>query len=146
MPTFTPPQLKKALTEAGFLVFRTQGDDVTLAERVRENLIMDSGVRVRVTDPLQVRIVLKAQRADFPTEEDSRLFELVRKLAEPATRAGFTEVGHAAVPVTDPSDKAKTLETFYEVVLSKDAAGLEDALESVRFAMTLEKMVAKPPP
>jgi hypothetical protein len=37
MATPTQQELKKALAQAGFLVFRTQGDDIILAERVRAN-------------------------------------------------------------------------------------------------------------
>jgi hypothetical protein len=138
----TPQQLKKALSDAGFLVFRTQGADVILAERVRDNLIMDSGVRVRASEPLQVRVVLKAQRADFPHEDEALLFQRVRTLAAVALTAGFAEVDASVVPVMDPSDAQRTLDTFYEVVLAREADGLDTALEGVRFALTLEKMVA----
>jgi hypothetical protein len=139
----TPQQIKKALADAGFLVFRTLGDEIVLAERVRENLIMDSGVRLRASSPLQVRIVLKAQRGDFPGEEEARLFDRVRELAGPAISDGFKEVDTAVVPVPDPTDERRTLDTFYEIVLAKDAAGLDVALDGVRFALTLEKMVAQ---
>ena len=40
MPNFNPQQLKKALVDAGFIIFRTLPDEVVLAEHgVRENLI-----------------------------------------------------------------------------------------------------------
>jgi hypothetical protein len=136
-------ELKKALSDAGFLVFRTQGEDVVIAERVRENLIMDSGVRLRAGEPLQVRIVLRVQRGHFPGEDEARLFERVHVLAAPAVSGGFAEVARSVVPVVDPSDSQRTLDTFYEIVLAKDAAGLDVALEGVRFAMTLERMVAE---
>ena len=136
-------QVKKALSDAGFLVFRTQGDDVVIAERVRENLIMDSGVRLRATDPMQVRIVLRVQRGHFPGEDEARLFERVRDLAAPALSGGFEEVGKSVVPVSDPADSQRTLDTFYEIVVAKDVDGLDVALDGVRFAMTLERMVAE---
>lgn len=143
MPSLTPQELKKALSEAGFLVFRTMGDEILLAERVRENLIMDSGVRVRASEPLQVRVVLKAQRGDFPGEDEARLFERVRKLAQPALSGGFTEVNQSVVPVLDPGDAQRTLDIFYEIVLAKDATALDSALDGVRFALALERMVAQ---
>jgi hypothetical protein len=136
-------QVKKALSDAGFLVFRTQGDDVVIAERVRENLIMDSGVRLRATDPMQVRIVLRVQRGHFPGEDEARLFERVRHLAAPALSGGFEEVAKSVVPVSDPADSQRTLDTFYEIVVAKEVVGLDVALDGVRFAMTLERMVAE---
>jgi hypothetical protein len=145
MPSFTPQQLKKALVAAGFEVFRTSGEDVVLADRVRENLILDSGVRLRASSPLQVRIVLRAQKADFPSEGERELFDRVRKLAGPALSDGFREVATAVARVTDPADKERTLDTFYEVVFAKDVDALESALPALKFAMSLEKTAANSP-
>ena len=139
MPQHTPQQLKKALVAAGFQVFRTLGDEIVLAERVRENLIMDSGVRLRAAEPLQVRVVFKAQRGHFPGEDDEHLFARARTLACASNARGFAEVGAAAAPVTDPTDAERTLDTFYEIVVSKEAASLEDAIEDLRFALRLER-------
>jgi hypothetical protein len=123
-------------------VFRTLGDEVILAERVRENLIMDSGVRLRAGARLSVRVVLRAQGGHFPGEDEAHLFERVHRLAEPARAGGFAEVERSVAPVTDPANAARTLDTFYEITLSKDADGLEGALEEVRFAMGLDKMAS----
>jgi hypothetical protein len=135
----TPHQLKKALVAAGFEVFRTQGEDVVLADRVRENLIMDSGVRLRSGAALQVKIVLKAQRLDFPGDEEATLFERVRSLAEPALAEGFQEISSCATRVTDPVDAERTLDTFYEVTFVKDVGGLDVAFSELKFALGLEK-------
>src|SRR5262252_8765813 len=94
--------IKKVLADAGFEVFRSRGEEIILAERPRENLIMDSGVRLRVGQGLEVRVVLRAQQADFPNEDESRLFERVRNLAAPALSAGFTEAGTSVTPIMDP--------------------------------------------
>jgi hypothetical protein len=145
MATLTQQELKKALAQAGFLVFRTQGEDIILAERVRENLIMDSGVRLRASSPLLVRVVMRAQRGDVPSEEEANLFDRVSRLAEPARAVGFLEVERNIAPVVDPGDASRTLDTFYEITLSKEADGLEGALEELRFALTLEKMAAVKP-
>ena len=139
MAPFTPPQLKKALVGAGFQVFRTLGDEIVLAERVRENLIMDSGVRVRVGQPLHVTVVFKAQRGNFPGEDDSHLFDRARLLAARAVEKGFAEVSHAVSPVLDPQDAERTLDTFFEVVLVKSAETLELAVEEARFCLGLER-------
>jgi len=139
MPSHTPQQLKKALVTAGFQVFRTLGDEIVLAERVRENLIMDSGVRLRASDPLQIRVVFKAQRGNFPGEDDSHLFNRARKLAESALSRGFQESSRAVSPVMDPTDAERTLDTFFEIVLAKDAGSLELAIEELKFALSLDR-------
>jgi hypothetical protein len=132
-------RIKKALTDAGFELFRSRGEEVVLAERPRENLIMDSGVRLRVSEPLEVRVVLRAQRVDFPNEDDLHIFERVRRLAVPALAVGFSEVATAITPVTDPSDGERTLDTFYEITYAKRAPALDDALAELKFALCLEK-------
>ena len=136
---YTTQQLKKSLVDAGFEVFRTKGDEVVLAERPRENLIMDSGVRLRATTPLQVRLILRAQKADFPNEDEAHLWERVRAIAVTALSHGFAELETTASKVTDPGDAERTLDTFYEILYAKDAASLDDALGTIKFAMTIEK-------
>jgi hypothetical protein len=131
--------IKRALVEAGFEVFRTRGEEIVLAERPRENLIMDSGVRLRLGESYEVRIVLRAQKADFPNEDESHLFERVRKLAEPALSDGFAEVSTTVTRVADPGDAERTLDTFYEITYSKRAGALDDALSELKFALGLEK-------
>lgn len=138
----TPQQLKKALISTGLEVFRTTPEDVVLAERVRENLILDSGVRIRPSPSWQVRIVMRAQRVDFPKGSDAELFERVRALGEPAVEAGFQAVAEQVTPVKDPADADKTLDTFFEIVFARDVEGLEQALEVVKFALRLEKIVS----
>ena len=142
-PPPTPQQLKKALVASGFEVFRTLHEEVVLAERVRENLILDSGVRLGPLDDgrMRVRVVLRAQRADFPSEEEAVLFERVRKLAEPALTNGFSEVDTAVTAVTDPADPNRTLDTFYEVSLVCEASSMEAAVPILKFALSLEKAV-----
>jgi hypothetical protein len=141
----TPQQLKKALVASGFEVFRTLPEEVVLAERVRENLILDSGVRIAPLNDgrIQVRLVLRAQRADFPNDDESSLFTRVRKLAEPAVAKGFAEVSTAVTAVKDPADASRTLDTFYEVNLAHDVATLDDAVPVLKFVLALEKAVGQ---
>jgi hypothetical protein len=142
MPESTPynaSHVKKVLADAGFEVFRTKGEEIVLAERPRENLIMDSGVRLRVGDALEVRIVMRAQKADFPNDGDAHLFERVRGLAALALSSGFAEVETTVTRVADPGDRERTLDTFYEITYAKTVVALDDAVAQLKFAMGLEK-------
>jgi hypothetical protein len=138
-PDPSAASVKNVLVGAGFEVFRLRGEEIVLAERPRENLIMDSGVRLRVGGGLEVRVVLRAQKADFPNEDETRLFERVRRLAEPALAGGFIEAGTAVTPILDPSNAGRTLDTFYEITYAKRAPALDEALAELKFALSLEK-------
>src|SRR5690606_10767504 len=58
MPTSS--EIKRALREAGIEIYRTRGSIVHIAERVRENLIMDAGVRI--DESLRVTFYVRAER------------------------------------------------------------------------------------
>jgi hypothetical protein len=135
----TPQELKKALITAGFEVYRTAGEEVILADRARENLILDSGVRIRATEPIQIRLVMGIRQAAFPSDDEPALFERVRQLAAPLLSEGFSEVATGVAPVTDPADEQRTLDTFYEVVFAKDEAALEGALPTLKLALQIAK-------
>lgn len=132
-------QVKRALIEAGFEVFRTRGDEIVLAERPRENLIMDSGVRLKVGDPFEIRIIFRAQRADFPNEDEAELFERVRRLAHSLLLPGYAEQRTAVTRVADPGEPERTLDTFYEITYAKTAVALADVLFELKIAMSFEK-------
>src|ERR1700761_8653443 len=87
----TPAEIKKALQVAGFEIYRTRGDVVHLADRVRENLLMDANVYVRAPS-LTVGLVVRAQKSDFPSDADEALFARARKLGADAIARGFVEV------------------------------------------------------
>lgn len=135
----SPLELKKALVAAGFEVYRTLGNEVILADRVRDNLIMDSGVRVRAGDTLQVKLVVGVRRGEFPGEDDAKLFDRVRTLAGPAVQQGFVELSSTVAPMHDPADVTHTLDTVFEVTLGKELPRFEDATLDLQLALKLAK-------
>ena len=134
-------ETKKALVAAGLEVYLTRGDEVQVADRVRDNLIMDSGVSIHSGDDLRVRIVVRAQRCDFPSDSVQSLFDRARTLGTSALARGYQETGTRSSPMRDPIDDSRTLDTWYEVLFEKTVATLSDAIEEVRFAVTVEKAV-----
>jgi hypothetical protein len=134
----TPTELKKQLTVAGLEVFRIQGNRVCLADRVRENLIMDSGVSAVVGDPPVVRFIVRAQASHFPGMTPEKLFGMARKLAAASEARGYREVETTIVPIKDPGGGPGTLDTWYEVAfeLEVQPAGLVDEL---KYALGVEK-------
>ena len=137
----TSAEIKRALIQAGLEIYRTRGDVVHVAERVRENLIMDSGVRVEASGPAVV-IVWRAQRSDFPNEGNDALFVRVAEHAEPASARGFVEVGRVVTPVMDPGDSGRVLDTWCELSLRKSVPDLAATIAEVRFALSVDKAVA----
>ena len=84
--------------------------------------------------------MLRAQKADFPNEDDAHLFDRVRKLAEGGPRRPASPRSSTAVTkVNDPGDAERTLDTFYEITFGKQAPRLDDALVELKFALGLEK-------
>jgi hypothetical protein len=139
MPHPSPSELKKTLQARGFEIYRTTAEEVVLAERVRDNLMMDSAVAVRTGDALAVRLVTRAQSADFPGENPDSLFGRARKLAESAVLRGFRETSTKVVPIRDPGDRTRTLDTWYEVWLERPVSDVNELETELRIALALEK-------
>ena len=128
-------------------MYRTRGDVVHLADRVRENLLMDAATFVRGTPgAVRVGFVVRAQRSDFPADAEEHLFVRARQAAAPAVSRGYTEVGTEVHKVKDPGDAERTLDTWCEVSFELEVGGLEAAVAEARFALGLEKAAAPPRP
>ena len=139
-----PTALKKALVAEGFEIYRTSPTQVTLADRVRDNLLMDSGVAVIHGETLGVRVVLRAQASNFPGELADGLFDRARALSAPLTGRGYQEVAADASPVQDPSDRSRTLDTWYEVSYALTLAEESTLYDELRFALGLNKSAERP--
>jgi hypothetical protein len=138
MPSPTPSELKKQLISAGLEIFRVQGARVHLADRVRENLIMDSGVAAVASDPPAVRLVVRAQASHFPGESHDDLFRRARALASGSEGRGYRETDTTVVPVKDPGGGPQTLDTWFEVAYEK-AVAPEDLVAELGYALGVEK-------
>jgi hypothetical protein len=138
----TPLELKKLLTEQGFEVYRTVGNRVLLAERVRDNLIMDSNVSALAGESLAARLTVRAQQADFHGELESQLFARAVAVAKMAIERGYREVDRAIVPIIDPSDRTHTLDTWYEISVERSVENLAELVQEIRFLIAIEKVAA----
>ncbi len=138
----TVAETKKALIAAGLEIYRTRGEIIYLADRVRENLLMDAGVFVRVGEAMGVGLLVRAQSSDFPGEDDAKLFERARAVAAGAIPDGYREASVQLHKVADPNDPERTLDTWCEVQLEKPVADLAAAIDEVRRAIAFDKAVS----
>ncbi|MGZ3418662.1 MAG: hypothetical protein ACXWUG_12565 [Polyangiales bacterium] len=151
MTSSQPPSiqdLKRTLVAAGLEIYRTRPDAVHLAERPRDNQILDAGISVRPAPApgkegaLEVRVVMRAQRSDFPRDPIETMYERVRELAQHDIVAqGFSEVETREQRMADPGDKTKTLDTWYELVFSRNFDDAPSAIAEVKRVLVLEKFV-----
>jgi hypothetical protein len=147
MPSPTPQELKKLLVSDGLEVYRTVGERVILADRVRDNLIMDSGVSaVAGSSGLTARVIMRAQACDFQGETPEKLFGHARALGAQCQAAGYAEVSTAVVPIHDPGDRSRVLDTWYEVAFEHDVADEAELLEALRTALTWVKVATRGAP
>lgn len=112
-------ELKRRLRQAGFEVYRTQDGHVTLAERVRDNLILDSGIAVSAADPLSVRLAIRAHASHFPGKTADEVREAAHRLATVFESEGFAREDEGVSPVAHPSEPERTIDTTFEVLLRR---------------------------
>lgn len=134
--------IKRALRDAGFEVYRTDGHVVHIADRVRENLIMDAGIRVDGGRDAIV-VYVRAQKGDFPGESDDQLYGRARALATPAFAKGYLEARVFMTELPDPGNPHRILDRWYQVQIEKAVASVANALDEVRFAQTLVKTATR---
>ena len=139
MPPPTPSELKKALLARGFEIYRTTADEVVLADRVRDNLLMDSFVAARTGAALAVRVAIRAEASSFPGEGAEELFVRARRLAAAAEGLGYRETAARTVPILDPGDKSHVLDTWCEVWFERPVEDVEELARELRTALSLEK-------
>lgn len=144
-PLPTRNDLKKELVARGFEPYRTLPDAVVLADRVRDNLIMDSGVSVGVGDALFVRVVFHAEAMAFPGETVEELVARARALAKPLLERGYHEIGVSTLPIRDPGDRTQTLDTWHQVTFELSVGSFEAVLDELGVTLALEKAAGPSP-
>jgi hypothetical protein len=138
----TPQELKQSLVAGGLEVYRTTGAEVRLAERPRENLILDSGVKVASEgSQFVVTVVFRAEKTAHPDLRDTGIFSRVAMSALLAEDHGFVETDRALKRIEDPSNPGRVLDTFYEITMVMGCNDIASALDLVRFALALERSV-----
>lgn len=136
MPVTDPAELKRQLRAAGFEIYRTAENQIQLAERVRDNLIMDSGVAAEISGAaFAIRVTVRAQASHYPGADEGQLWSHARQLAQVFVDDGFEEQGSRSEPVPDPSDPDKHLDTSHEVLLSRAVDSLEALCDQLRTAL-----------
>jgi hypothetical protein len=139
-----PSTLKKALLSEGFEIYRTAPNLITLADRVRDNLLMDSGISVVAGEKLAVVVVVRAQASNFPGESGDGLFARARDLSGALLARGYVETAAATVSVPDPGDRSRTIDTWCEVSYSLDVTEGPALYDELRFALGLSRNAERP--
>ena len=89
---------------------------------------------------MEVRVVVRCQRSDFPREATEKLYDRVRDLAkDDLTQQGYAEIESREQSMLDPGDKNKTLDTWYELVFSKTVDDADTAISEAKRTLKLEK-------
>jgi hypothetical protein len=140
-------ELKRNLRSAGFEIYRTNVEFVHLTERVRDNLIMDSGVAAQLTKDgeviqLSVQVNLRAQASHFPGADEAQLWEHARELAKTFTEAGYEERESHTESVVDPSDPSQSLDTSFRILLRRAVADLSALHAELREALSRRRSTA----
>jgi hypothetical protein len=135
----TPVELKEVLKSGGLEIYRVRGDHVFLAERVRENLILDAGVSVAAAT-LEVTVTCRGEQTHFAGATDDTVFTHTEALGVPLLRDGFLEVLRRAVPMTDPMNAERVLDTFFEISYRKALPGPAEVVHTCKRVMTFERI------
>ncbi len=139
----TALELKKQLVARGFEVYRTIGNQVLLAERVRDNLIMDANVAVVAAEPMVARASYRAQQSDFHGATESDLFTYARQMAKESLARGYRETGRKVVPIVDPGDRSRTLDTWYEITVELNVSTLDELETELRYLLAHQKVATE---
>ena len=141
MDALTLDRIKQAVLDAGLEIYRVNGSEIRIAERVRMHL-MDSGVAVSALSQALVTLTVRSQRSDFPAVPAEQLFERVRdSVGQTASARGFREVRAETRDITDPVDDSHVLDVWHELTFAKDGQSIDAIIDDVRWALRVPKCV-----
>lgn len=145
MPAADTAELKRRLRGEGFEIYRTLDSKVLLAERVRDNLIMDSGVAAgpmtggTTGEALCVFVTIRAQLSHFPGAGADAVQNHAWGLARPFQERGYAAGEPATSEMRDPSRPDRTLDTIFEIPLSRQLDDPQGLLTELRIALSLPR-------
>lgn len=143
MSDVSPSAVSEALTKAGIEVYRVVGAEIQIAERVRLH-IMDSGIRVDLSDGIRIIFRARSQRSDYPHIAPDALLGRVREaIGAPAAAHGFIEDETVSREILDPAEATQVLDVWHEVTYVKRPENVAALVEDLRWALTLDKYVSE---
>ena len=137
----TGSDIKKALRAAGIEVYRTSRGVVHVADRVRDNLIMDAGIRIDAERGV-VAFYVRTRQNDFPGDEGEALHNRARVLAEPAAGRGFTEARTLVSDVTDVSSPEDGNRKFRKEMDMHHLAAATPTAQSIKLADVIDNVTS----
>lgn len=140
--TLGTAELKRLLKAEGFEIYRTLGAFVVLAERVRANLIMDSGVAAASQNGLALRVVVRGQMSHFPGASGDSLLGHVGTLASVFEGRGYAAEEPRKTEMLDPSDPSHVLDVGYEIALGRSVGSVGELIEELRLALLERRTTA----
>ncbi len=128
-------ELKKWLVSEGFQVYRTLASGVVLADRARENLILDSGVQVVAGEQYAVRLTVRETTRECPGLDAEQRFQRLHQLAAECLARGYRVVGRSTRAIPDPGDPSAVLDTWYELTLERPGLARGCLAAELRYAL-----------
>jgi hypothetical protein len=129
------------MVDAGLEIYRINGTEIRVAERVRVHL-MDSAVAISMREQPEIDLTVRIQRSDFPSAPAEELFAKVRAaVLQAAQERGFSERSALARDITDPVDASHLLDVWHELTFAKPISHIETMIEDVRWALSVPKCV-----
>ena len=135
--------LKQLLVSAGLEVYRTRGNEIHIAERVRLH-IMDSGIGIRLEETeARVFFRARAQHSDAPHAAPEWMLNRLRETVGPIAAAkGFAETSVDAIEVRDPSNPDRVLDVWHEIAYEKVVQNLDTLSLEVQSLLQVERFVS----